>query len=112
MGLAKWFARRGSIGGTARAVAKAWRVAKEQNPEKSAREIAEAYVAFRYGITGEFELAEEVYAALPYDVSRGRGERGDHYRQLWRRQIGDGALRGQGLRGLHGRWGPRCAGGR
>ena len=69
MGLAKWFARRGSIGGTARAVAKAWRVAKEQNPEKSAREIAEAYVAFRYGITGEFELAEEVYAALPYDVN-------------------------------------------
>jgi hypothetical protein len=69
MGLAKWFARRGNIGGTARAVAKAWSVAKEQNPEKSAREIAEAYIAFRYGITGEPELAQDVCDTLPYDVN-------------------------------------------
>lgn len=69
MGLAVWLARKGNVGGTARAVAKGWRVMKERNPEKSARDIAEAYIDFRYGVTGESKLAEEVYATLPYDVN-------------------------------------------
>lgn len=69
MGLADWIARKGNVGGTARAVAKGWRAIKEQNPEKSARDIAEAYIDFRYSLTGEPKLAEEVFATLPYNVN-------------------------------------------
>jgi hypothetical protein len=66
MGLGKWFARKGNVGGTARAVAKGWLTIKKQNPEMNAREIAEAYLDIRYGATGEAELAENVL--FKYDV--------------------------------------------
>ncbi|MBU2262956.1 MAG: hypothetical protein KKF02_13730 [Proteobacteria bacterium] len=69
MGLTDWLARKGNVGGTARAVAKGWRSIKEQNPEKSVRDVAEAYIDFRYSLTGEPQLAEEVFAALPYNVN-------------------------------------------
>ena len=60
MGIGKWLARKGNIGGTARAVAKGWITLKRQNPEMDPREIAEAYIDVRYGMTGEDELAENV----------------------------------------------------
>ena len=41
MGLGTWFARKGSIGGTARTVGKGWKTIKAKYPEMSQRDIAE-----------------------------------------------------------------------
>ncbi len=72
MGFWKWFARKGNIGGTARAVAKGWLTLKKQNPEMSPRDIAQAYIDIRYGFTGEENLAERVHwkwDVCPLDLS-------------------------------------------
>jgi hypothetical protein len=66
MGIGKWFARKGNVGGTARAVAKGWLSIKEQNPEMSPNDIAAAYINIRYGATGEKDLADTVLYS--YDV--------------------------------------------
>jgi len=62
-------ARRGNIGGTARAVAKGWKKFQELNPGMSPWDIAETYVRFRYQITHEPHLAEAVINSLPYGVN-------------------------------------------
>ncbi len=64
MGLGNWLARKRNVGGTARAVAKGWKFFKSQNPEMSDKELAEAYVYFRYGNTGELELADRALSLL------------------------------------------------
>ena len=69
MGFGSWLARKGNVGGTARAVAKGWKTIKEKNPDMSPRDIAEAYVNIRYGATGEPQLAEKVLGRLRHDVS-------------------------------------------
>jgi len=69
MGFWTWFAKKGSVGGTARAVAKGWKTIKAKNPEMSQRDIAETYVNIRYGATKEPHLAERVLATLPYDAN-------------------------------------------
>jgi hypothetical protein len=69
MGFGSWFARKGSVGGTARAVAKGWKTIKEKYPEMSPRDIAKTYVNFRYAATKEPDLAEKVLDTLPYDAN-------------------------------------------
>lgn len=69
MGLAKWWARKGNVGGTARAVANGWVKIREENPEIRARDIAEIYVNIRYMATEEPHLAEKVLNSLPYDAN-------------------------------------------
>jgi len=69
MGVSSWLARKGNIGGTARAVANGWKRIKERNPGMSPRDIAEAYVNLRYTATREPNLAEEVLNGLPFDVN-------------------------------------------
>ncbi len=60
MGFQNWMARRGNVGGTARAVANCWRTFKEKNPAMSHKEISEAYIDLRYGLTREPHLAKAV----------------------------------------------------
>lgn len=60
MGFMKWFAKKGSIGDTARAVAKGWLTLKKRYPEMDPNEIADAYIEIRYGLTSEEHLAENV----------------------------------------------------
>jgi len=69
MGFSNWFARKGSVGGTARAIAKGWKTIKEKNPEMDQRDIAETYINFRYSLTREPHLAEKVFDNLPYDIN-------------------------------------------
>lgn len=69
MGFGSWLARRGNVGGTARAVANGWKKIKEKNPEMSPREIAETYVNLRYTATREPHLVEDVLGRLPYDAN-------------------------------------------
>jgi hypothetical protein len=64
MGFGSWLARKGSVGGTARAVAKGWKTIKEKNPGMSPKEIAEAYVTVRYLVTNEQDLAIRVLTNL------------------------------------------------
>lgn len=64
MGFGSWLARKGNVGGTARAVAKGWKTIKEKNPDMSPKEIAEMYVSIRYGATGEPHLAKRVLTNL------------------------------------------------
>lgn len=59
MGLKTWMARKGNVGGTARAVAKGWNTFKSQNPDMKPIEIAKAYINLRYGTTGESNLEAE-----------------------------------------------------
>ena len=67
MGIGKWLARKGNVGGTARAVAKGWLALKNRNPEMTPNNIAEAYIEIRYGATGEEDLADKVL--FKYDVT-------------------------------------------
>jgi len=69
MGFWSWFAKKGSIGGTARAVAKGWKKIKETNPGMDPRDVAETYVNIRYTATGEPHLAERVLGTLPYEAN-------------------------------------------
>ena len=69
MGLSEWLARRGNVGGTARAVAQGWKTIKEKYPTMKPREIGETYINIRYQATNEPHLAEEVSNSLPYDVT-------------------------------------------
>jgi len=69
MGLGTWLARKGNVGGTARAVANGWKVIIQNNPGISDEQIAETYVDIRYGATGEPHLAEQVLEDLK-DESR------------------------------------------
>jgi len=64
MGLGTWLARKGNVGGTARAVANGWKTITQENPGLSHKEIAETYVGFRYGLTGEPHLATQVIKIL------------------------------------------------
>jgi hypothetical protein len=64
MGLGNWLARKGNVGGVARAVAIGWKFFKAQDPEMSDKELAEAYVHFRYSNTGEMELADRALSLL------------------------------------------------
>jgi len=55
MGLKKWLARRGNIGGIARNIAKWWNNFRENRPDASPREIAISYVIVRIGmISGDY----------------------------------------------------------
>ena len=67
MGLGTWLARKGNVGGTARAVANGWKVIIQNNPGLSHEEIAETYVGIRYGATGEPRLATQVLKNLKGD---------------------------------------------
>jgi hypothetical protein len=58
MGLGVWFARKGNVGGTARAVAKGWIAIKQNDPNKNDEEIGRTYLNIRYGATGEAHLAK------------------------------------------------------
>ena len=72
MGLGRWLARRGNVGGTARAVAKGWLKLKQQNPQMSSKDIADAYIQLRYTATGEAHLADKIFYPLgdaPFGVS-------------------------------------------
>ena len=72
MGIGKWLARKGNVGGTARAVANGWMALKKQNPEMNPNDIAEAYIDIRYGATGEEDLADKVmyrYEVTPIELS-------------------------------------------
>jgi hypothetical protein len=60
MGLGIWFARKGNVGGTARAVAKAWKAIKQENPDKNNEEIAQIYLTIRYGKTDKGDRARLV----------------------------------------------------
>jgi len=64
MGFQNWMARRGNVGGTARAVANCWKTFKEKNPAMSPKDIAEAYISLRYGLTREPHLAKAVLNLL------------------------------------------------
>jgi hypothetical protein len=64
MGFAKWFARNGHVGGTARAVAQGWKTIKERNPGMSPIDIAKTYVKRRYTTTRDPRLAKEVLRML------------------------------------------------
>jgi hypothetical protein len=59
MGLKDWIARRGNIGGVARAVGKAWKNLHAANPEMSPQELVTAYIKFRYKIFAESNLEAE-----------------------------------------------------
>ena len=48
MGFAKWLARKGRIGETARTVAQGWKTIKERNPRMIPIDIANTYVRKRY----------------------------------------------------------------
>jgi hypothetical protein len=52
MGIKSWIERKGSIGGTARAVAIACRECKKKQPELVGEGFGEYYIDFRYNITG------------------------------------------------------------
>jgi hypothetical protein len=69
MGFGSWLARKGNVGGTARAVAHGWKTLKEKNPKMSPIDIAETYVNIRYTATGELHLAEKVLDRLPYEAN-------------------------------------------
>ena len=71
MGIGNWFARKGNIGGTARAVAKGWITLKKQNPEMTPIEIANTYIEIRYGATREYDLNEQVVYKLAYEKIEG-----------------------------------------
>jgi hypothetical protein len=64
MGLGAWLARKGNVGGTARAVANGWKTIVQKNPRMSHEEIAETYIGIRYGATGEPQLAKTVLKNL------------------------------------------------
>jgi hypothetical protein len=72
MGFTDWMARKGNVGGTARAVAKAWKTIKLRNPEMNNQEIAETYISIRYGATKEPQLAIRAgLEKLDSDISDG-----------------------------------------
>lgn len=54
MGLKKWFARKGNVGGIARNVAEGWRKIESQKPGISPKEIAEAYASIRFGLISDY----------------------------------------------------------
>ena len=58
MGLLNWLTSKGNVGGTTRAVAIGWKSIESQNPSMDNREIGREYILFRYGNTGEMNLAE------------------------------------------------------
>jgi hypothetical protein len=64
MGLGTWLARKGNVGGTARAVANGWKAITQNNPGSSDEQIAETYIGIRYGATCEPHLAEKVLKEL------------------------------------------------
>jgi hypothetical protein len=64
MGFTDWAARKGDVGGTARAVAKAWKTLREKDPSMTPDEIAQHYIAARYSVFGEQDLARLVYYFL------------------------------------------------
>ena len=64
MGFGNWLARRGNVGGTARAVAKGWKHIESQNPGMTDQRIAETYLEVRYGFRNEVELADSALALL------------------------------------------------
>jgi len=67
MGLGTWLARKGNVGGTARAVANGWKAITQKNPSLSHKKIAETYVGIRYGATSEPHLARKVLSNLKTD---------------------------------------------
>jgi hypothetical protein len=70
MGFGTWLARKGNVGGTARAVSNGWKVIIQKNPGISDEQIAETYVGIRYGATGEPHLAEQVLKDLKDESSK------------------------------------------
>ena len=54
MGLKKWFARKGNVGGIARNVAEGWKKIESQKPGTSPKEIAEAYASVRFGLISDY----------------------------------------------------------
>ena len=64
MGIKKWLAKKGNIGGTAKAVAKAWVKMKKADPQLDDTGIAEEYIRFRYGITREPHLIVQALQTL------------------------------------------------
>jgi len=64
MGFGTWLARKGNIGGTARAVAKGWKKFIQENPGFSNEEVSKMYIDFRYGVTGEPHLAKKALEKL------------------------------------------------
>ena len=75
MGLLSWFTSKGNVGGTARAVALGWKSIESKNPSMDKREIGREYILFRYGNTGESDLAKicldyfEESEGTPLDLS-------------------------------------------
>ena len=75
MGLLSWLTSKSNIGGTAKAVAIGWKHFQSQSPDMDNREIGREYILFRYGNTGELDLAEicldyfEESEGTPLDLS-------------------------------------------
>jgi predicted transcriptional regulator len=69
MGFTDWAARKGDVGGTARAVAQAWKTLREKNPSMTPDEVAQRYIAARYSVFGEQDLARLVYSSLPEKIT-------------------------------------------
>ena len=56
MGFSNWLARKGNVGGTARAVAKGWKKIKKEYPNMEPSDIAKTYVKLRYSVLKNEEL--------------------------------------------------------
>ena len=54
MGLKKWFARKGNVGGIARNVAEGWKKIELREPSMLPKEIAKAYVNVRFGLISDY----------------------------------------------------------
>jgi hypothetical protein len=67
MGLKKWFARKGNVGGIARNVAEGWRIIESQKPGISPKKIAEAYASIRFGLISDYAASKALNS-----ISEGR----------------------------------------
>ena len=69
MGLKKWLARKGNVGGIARNVAEGWKKIESQNPDMSPKEIAEAYTKVRFGSISDYEATKTLRAISEGKIS-------------------------------------------
>lgn len=75
MGLKKWFARKGNIGGIARNVAEGWKNFEDHNPGTTPKEIATGYAAIRAGLIDDYsaeKIINEISSGLintPLDLA-------------------------------------------
>jgi len=54
MGLKKWFARMGNVGGVARNVSEGWKKIESQSPDMPPKKIAETFTKVRFRLISEY----------------------------------------------------------